>query len=152
MRTTRGHPGIVIRTPLRFASQGENFGGNFLLTTVRMVGNMYELSSVEVAALIIHARVSPSGVFAKGVIKEDQRLDDDLPGSLANILYAADGILNAVRSFGILKQPAAPVYNLFEQHQLQHRNQGPELCHFEHGDFLKALDIGSESGFAEAIV
>src|SRR5205807_6983604 len=106
----------------------------------------------QIAAVIIHQGIGSRGIFAQNVIKHDQRLDDDFPTGLPNVLETADLIADTIRSGGILKQTAAALRNLLEQYQLQDWDQRPQLRHLKDGDFLKSLDVIGEAGFAETIL
>src|SRR5205807_9380134 len=108
---------------------------------VETLSNICELLPIQIADVIIHHGIGSRGIFAQNVIKHDQRLDDDFPTGLPNVLETADLIADTIRSGGILKQTAAALRNLLEQYQLQDWDQRPQLRHLKDGDFLKSLHV-----------
>src|SRR5258706_2777371 len=151
MRGAQGYTRIVIRLTLRPARQGKYLAGNLHLATVGMVGNVHDLPSIEIAAVIVHLGISRRRICAQNMIKHDQRLNDEFPGRLSNVLETADLSVDIVRSGGLLQQPAATLGNLLEQDQLQHGDQRPQLSHLKYVGFLKGLKVISEALFAKLI-
>jgi len=64
--------GIAMSLRMRRPGQRDRGLGNFPLRQVRVLGNLGQLGAIQVAALKIHSRISPSGIFAQDAIEKNE--------------------------------------------------------------------------------
>ena len=91
------------------------------------------------------------GQLTARIIEQDQRLSDYFPVGFSYVPQTSNPLADSIRSIGIVEETAAALCDLFEQHQFEDRDKGPQLRHSEHGDFLKGLDVLREAVFVKPV-
>ena len=116
--------GVETRAGLRLllsrSGQCDKFSGNLHLWQVGALGNFGQLT-----ALKIHSRVCGRRILAQNAIESNQWLQEIFPASLANVSKAANTDPDSIGALEIGCHFGSTSGNLFQQNQLQRRNQRP---------------------------
>ena len=105
---------LLVRRP----RQRQSRGGNFRLGQIGVLRDVRDLSAVEIAALKIHASVGAGGILAQNAIEKDHRLENVLPGSLADIAQASYTNAGSVGTRRVARYFRSAGRDLFQQNQL----------------------------------
>ena len=124
-RQARAGVGFLVRG----AGQRQRRGRDFRLGQIGVLREVRDLRAVKIAALKIHASVGSGGVLAQNAIEQDHRLENSLPGNVADIAKASYTNARPVGTGWVLRHFRSAGGDLFQQDQLQRWNQCPQFHH-----------------------